>query len=167
MAIETIAAAVVGDRQTGTSRDRVSFFTAIAICILLVTSVSAVHASGGGGSSKPQTSGTANYTIRDAGDITYVQVNTMMLQIFKDFRAGARIALGLDFETKSGDEAKVIKALPKLQAKYTEFVSQRGGPIVERGKLRLRFLRNSLQKITDRTIGKGVTTVLIREAIKL
>ena len=137
-----------------------------AICLLVAASFGTAYASGGGGASKPKPQ-KAKYTIQQAGDVSYVKLNTMMLPIFKDFKLRARLALGLDFETKHGDESKVTAVLPRLQARYTEFVSQRGGPAIKGGKLRLRFLRNSLQKITDRTIGKGVATVLIREAIKL
>lgn len=127
----------------------------------------AVQASGGG-SSKPKASPRSyNYVIKESGDVTYVKLNTMMMQVFGETGVSARIALGLDFETKSGDESKLVKALPRLQAKYTEFVTQRGGPAIKKGKLRLSFLRNNLQKITDRLIGEGVAEVLIREAIKL
>ena len=69
------------------------------------------------------------------------------------------MAINPDFKIKSGNEAKVIDMLPRLQAKYTESISQRGAPAIKRGKLGLRFLPKSLQKITDCTIGKGVAPV--------
>jgi hypothetical protein len=141
------------------------FLTAIAICLLVAASFGSAYASGSGGASKPK-SGKTNYTIKQAGDVSYVRLERMWLPIFKDFKQRARIWLGVDFETKRGDEAKVTDILPRLQAKYTEFASQRGDPLIKGGKLQLRVLRLSLQTITDKTIGKGVAAVLIGEAVK-
>ena len=143
------------------------------LLVATITLIVAISLSGGsayaagGSSSKSRSSQKANYKIHEAGDVSYVRLEIMTLSIFEDFKIRARIALGLDIETKKVDEAKVTKYLPRLQAKYTEFISQRGAPAIKRGKLRVRFLRNSLQKITDKTLGKGVATVLIREAVKL
>ncbi len=81
--------------------------------------------------------------------------------MFEDLRICARMAINPDFKIKSGNEATVIDMLPRLQAKYTELIAQRGSPAIKRGTLRLRFLPKSLQKITDCTIGKGVATVLM------
>ena len=91
-----------------------------AICLLVAASFGTAYASGGGGASKPK-SQKANYTIQQAGDVSYVKLNTMMLPIFKDFKLRARLALGIDFETKHGDESKVTAVLPRLQARYTEY----------------------------------------------
>ena len=142
----------------------------LVAAIALVVAVAAPSGStygAGASSGKYKSSQRANYKIQEAGDVSYVRLEIMTLSIFEDFKIRARIALGLDLETKKGDETKVTKYLPRLQAKYTEFISQRGAPAIKRGKLRVRFLRNSLQKITDKTLGKGVATVLIREAVKL
>ena len=87
--------------------------------------------------------------------------------MFEDLRICPRMAINPDCKIKSGNEAKVIDMLTRLQVKYIEFISQRGSPAIKRGTLRLRFLSRSLQKIADRTIGRGVATVLIREGIRL
>ena len=150
--------------RVGTTR---WFVAVVAVCFAAAFMANAAHAAGGGASKPKQPSRVVNYTVVEAGDVSYVKLNVMMLPIFKDFKLRARIALGINFETKSGDESKVTKVLPRLQAKYTEFVTQRGNPAIEGGKLRVRFLRKNLQKITDRAIGKGVATVLVREAFKL
>ncbi len=81
--------------------------------------------------------------------------------MFEDLRICARMAINPDFKIKSGNEAKVIDMLRRLQAKYTELISQLGSPAIKRGKLRLQFIPKSPQKIADCTIGKGVVTVLM------
>lgn len=151
-------------RRTGATR---WLAVVLAFGFALVFMADAGFAAGGGASKPKKKPAARNYVVQEAGDVSYVKLNVMMLPIFKDFKLRARIALGIDFETESGDEHKVIDVLPRLQARYTEFVTQRGNPAIERGKLRVRFLRKNLQKITDRTIGKGVATVLVREAFKL
>ena len=47
------------------------------------------------------------------------------------------MAINSDFKIKSGNEAKVIDMLPRLQAKYAELISQSGSPAIKRYKLRL------------------------------
>ena len=89
-------------------------FVAFAFGFAIVFMADAGFASGGGGSKPKMTPKTRNYVVQEAGDVSYVKLNVMMLPIFKDFKLRARIALGIDFETESGDKHKVIDVLPRL-----------------------------------------------------
>ena len=98
------------------------------------------------------------------GKHVFVNLKPLISPVLDDRSIKGKITIVLKLHMlKKGIEEKVRQRIPKLNDAYLNYMYRYGSSAASTGVMQLESVLGTLQRLTDKVLGKGVATVLLDE----